>query len=238
MKNFGIYKSKIEKLLVESYSKGTIKENLVKFKNIVLSDRNLRSAYFIYDELSTNKGMDKEIAKEYIEECVKTFNNIKLNTKQIKVLENWLSSTKETNQYTHIDNLFNTDVLQLENKISSKKMILETLVKKSEKKITETVNIPLKSAISLANKTLSGFVETLNESDRKEFLEIATMKDDQVIESFNELKKSVITKLENLLETNTETDTKNKIKETIEKINLNSPDKQNYYKLKKLNESI
>lgn len=238
MKNFGIYKSKIEKLLVESYSKGTIKENLVKFKNIVLSDRNLRSAYFIYDELSTNKGMDKEIAKEYIEECVKTFNNIKLNPKQIKVLENWLSSTKETNQYTHIDNLFNTDVLQLENKISSKKMILETLVKKSEKKITETVNIPLKSAISLANKTLSGFVETLNESDKKEFLEIATMKDDQVIESFNELKKSVITKLENLLETNTETDTKNKIKETIEKINLNSPDKQNYYKLKKLNESI
>lgn len=238
MKNFGLYKSKVEKLLVDSYSNGTIKENLSNFKKIILSDKNLKSVFYLYDELSSNKGMDSNTAKEYLEECISTYKNMRFNSKKVELLENWTKSVNVENQYSHIDNIFNSDILQIENRLSSKKLILETLIKKNNKKNIDTINIPLKSAISVANKTLSSFIETLNESEKKEFLEIAMMKDEQIVESYNDLKKSVLSKLENILESVEGVEIKNKINETINSVNSNIPDKQNLYKLKKLNESI
>ena len=79
----------------------------------------------------------------------------------------WVGHVQCENIYSEIDNLFSTSVLTLENKVKSKKIILETLkTKKSEKK--EIIKVPLKSMVKVANKTVENFVSSLNESEKNE----------------------------------------------------------------------
>ena len=59
MNKFGAIKSKIEKALVSTYGKESFKSNLQGFKNRILGDKNLAEAYYLYDELSSQKGLSK-----------------------------------------------------------------------------------------------------------------------------------------------------------------------------------
>ena len=53
---FGLLKSKIEKNLLESYSKGKLAEEIKIFKKLVLENKTLSRLYYLYDELNSNKG--------------------------------------------------------------------------------------------------------------------------------------------------------------------------------------
>jgi hypothetical protein len=59
--NFGILKSKIENTLLESYKKGTLKNELKNFKKYVLENKNISKLYYLYGDLSSNKGMDSTL---------------------------------------------------------------------------------------------------------------------------------------------------------------------------------
>ena len=83
---FGILKSRIENCLVESYRKDTLKKNMFVFEELVLKNKSLSTLYFLYDELSKNKGLNESFINEYINESIVLFENTIEVIKSIKAL--------------------------------------------------------------------------------------------------------------------------------------------------------
>ena len=170
---FGELKSKIEIYLSESYKKGTLKDNLFIFEELVLKNKNISKIFFLYDELSTKKGLQESIVNEFINESITAYENLtnKVNPYSLKEIKMWVGHIKCENKYKEIDNLFSTDVLTLESKIKSKKIICEILKTKEQEK-KEIINVPLKSMLNVANKTVGKFISSLKESEQKELKKI------------------------------------------------------------------
>jgi hypothetical protein len=236
---FGELKSKIETYLTESYGKGTLKDNVFVFEQLVLKNKNISKVFFLYDELSDKKGMNESIANEYINESITAYENLvnKISPKQIKEIKDWVGHVKCENRYQDIDNLFSTNILTLENKIKSKKVLLESLQSvKDENK--EVINVPLKSMINVANKTVENYLSSLNESERKELKKILSSPKESLIESYTNEKENVISKLTEKKENETDSETINTIDQVLNKLQTESFSELNYYKLKQLNEGL
>jgi hypothetical protein len=161
----------------------------------------------------------------------------KVNPLHLRELNAWVGHQKCENNYEKIDNLFSTSVLTLENKIKSKKIILESL-KKPEIEKKDIIKVPLKSMVSVANKTISNFISTLSESERKELKKILNTPKDTLVENYNETKDLVIEKLTNQKDNEKDSDTIKTINQVLEKIQTESFTELNFYKLKQLNESL
>jgi hypothetical protein len=236
---FGILKSKIENKLVESYKNNTIKKEMPIFNKLVLKNKNISKLFYLYDELSTNKGLNESIANEYINQSITVYENSinKISKDDIKSINAWVEGTEYNNEYDVIDDLFSTGITKLEEKIKSKKTILENILK-SPKQKKEIINIPLNTMVSIANKTIKNYINGLTESDQKKLKTLLT-KDDEVLKTeYNTLKENVLNKLESMQETDQDKEVTQRINETIEKITLESFDKLNYFKLKQLNENL
>ena len=238
MIKFGILKSKIEKVLLESYSNNTIKDELKKFKTNVLDNKNVSKLFYLYDELNSNKGLNESVVSDYINECTTIYENTinKIKPSEFQKIKSWVGSVKTSNNYENVDNLFSTDVLTIESRLQSRKLISESLKKKSptEKKV---VNLPLSTMVNVANKTIATFMEDLNESEKKELLSLLSEDDSKLKENFDLVKDEVIVKLNNLKE-NSDESTLNRINETIQKVSSEKYDKLTYFKLKGLKETL
>ena len=193
---FGELKSKIEIYLSESYKKGTLKDNLFIFEELVLKNKNISRIFFLYDELSTKKGLQESIVNEFINESITAYENLtnKVNPYSLKEIKMWVGHIKCENKYKEIDNLFSTNVLTLESKIKSKKIICEILKTKEQEK-KEIINVPLKSMLNVANKTVGKFISSLKESEQKELKKILSTPKTQLIENYNDTKDLVLEKL-------------------------------------------
>jgi len=235
----GELKSKIENQLVESYKKNSFKENIFIFEELVLKNKNISKLFFLYDQLSNKKGLSENVANEFINESIVAYENLinKVNPLHLRELNAWVGHQKCENNYEKIDNLFSTSVLTLENKIKSKKIILESL-KKPEIEKKDIIKVPLKSMVSVANKTISNFISTLSESERKELKKILNTPKDTLVENYNETKDLVIEKLTNQKDNEKDSDTIKTINQVLEKIQTESFTELNFYKLKQLNESL
>lgn len=236
---FGVLKSKIETLLSESYTKKTIKKELVNFKNNVLDNKNISKLFYLYDDLSSNKGLNESIIDSYINESINVYNTTvrKIKSSDLESLKSWVKNVKSDNNYSHIDNLFSDNILTIESKINSKKIISESL-KKTPKETTESPKVPISSMVSIANKTITKYINNLTESDKKELYNLLSQDDSELNKNFNSLKESVISKLSTLKEENSDFETGKRINETIEKVESEKYDKLTYFKLKNLNDNL
>ena len=237
---FGILKSKIEKTLVESYKKNSFKKDMFVFEELILKNRNISKLFYLYDELSSNKGLNESIANEYINQSVVLYENLinKINPKQLKEIEMWVGHVQCENLYKTIDNFFSNNIVDLENKLKSKNSIFECITKKVEEKKMNVVNVPISEMINVANKTIANYIETLSESDQKELKSLLSSNDETIKESYLMLKGSVIGKLEKLEENEQDKEVIGRINETIETIKNETFDKMRYFKLRKLNDSL
>lgn len=237
--NFGLLKSKIENTLLESYKKGTFKDEMKNFKKLVLENKNVSKLFYLYDDLSTNKGLHSEVVNDYINECVVIYENTvnKLKADDINKLNSWVGNTKVDNQYETIDGLFNTNILAIESRIQSKKLISETLKKKSVV-VKESVQIPLSTMVSVANKTISNYIESLNESEKAELTRLLSESDEKLEKDFDVIKESVVSKLTEMKNSESDKSTQSRIEETLNKVMTEKYDKLAYFKLKNLNENI
>ena len=102
----------------------------------------------------------------------------------------------------------------------------------------EIIKVPLKFMVSVANKTISNFISTLSESERKELKKILNTPKDTLVENYNETKDLVIEKLTNQKDNEKDSDTIKTINQVLEKIQTESFTELNFYKLKQLNESL
>ena len=235
---FGILKSKIEEKLLESYIKQNFKNEIKHFKKLVLEDKTISSIFYLYDELNTNKGMDNTLINDYLNESVKIYENLinKVSNKKFLEIKKWVGNIQTENKYETIDKLFSNDVTTINEKIDSKKVISETL-KKKPITTSDSIELPLKTIVNIANKTIKSYMDNLSESEKQE-LENMLNEDDNVLKGeYGNLKENVIEKLTDLKKS-AESDIVVKINESIEKMKSETYSKLNYYKLKSLKESI
>tara|TARA_R110000803_G_scaffold7362_4_gene23752 strand:+ start:21708 stop:22433 length:726 start_codon:yes stop_codon:yes gene_type:complete len=239
---FGILKSKIEETLLESYKTKTFKEEFKNFKKYVLENKNVSKLFYLYDGLTTNKGLSKDIVDSYINECVTIYENTinKIDTKSLSGLNKWVSNTNSKNIYEDIDTLFSNNVLNITSKIEVRKTISENLQKEVVVVVESTFagNVPFKSMVNIVNSTAKKYIESLNESDKKELMSILTEDEKVLEEKFETLKSEAIGKLNSVIIEEVDVEVKNKVKETMTKLTSESFTKLGYYKLTKLNENL
>jgi hypothetical protein len=238
---FGVLKSKIEKCLIESYNKNTFKDNIFIFNELVRKNKNISKLYYLYDELSSKKGLSESLANDFVNESINLYENTinKINKKHIDEINIWVNNVETKNEYSIIDDLFSNNVVTLENKIKSRKQIVESL--KSVEVISESgkiVHIPLDDMIEVANKTVNEYISKINESEKKEILSIINEDENKLKIKFDFIKENTIKRLENILETESDEETKKTIQETIQKVTKEKFDKISFVKLKSLNESL
>jgi hypothetical protein len=238
MIKFGILKSKIEKVLLESYSNNTFKDELKNFKKLVLENKNISKIFYLYDELSSKKGLNENTVNDYIHECITMYENSinKIKSSDLNNLKSWVNNVKSKNLYETVDGLFSTDVLTIESKIKSKKLIKESLMSVAPIN-KEVIQLPLTTMVNVANKTITAYIDDLNESEKKDLMKFLSTDDSVLKESFETIKGDVIAKLKTLQE-GSDIGTLNRITETIEKVELETYDKLSYFKLKNLKETL
>ena len=236
---FGEIKSKIETYLVESYKENRFKSSLFVFEELVLKNKNISKIFFLYDELKDKKGLNESVANEFIHESITAYENLinKVRPIHIQELKAWVGHVVCENKYQEIDNLFSTNVLTLENKIKSKKVILENLKTKKEDQ-KEIIKVHLKSMVNVANKTIDKYIASLTESERKELKTILSKPKETLIESYNIEKENVISKLTKQKNNESDSDTISTIDQVLNKLQTESFSELNYYKLKQLNEGL
>ena len=244
MNKFGAIKSKIEKTLVSTYGKESFKSNLQGFKNRILGDKNLAEAYYLYDELSSQKGLSKEVASVYVNESFEKLNDIITNNKEkIEELSKWVSELLDEsveNNYVDIDNvIYEKSLTKLETVVESKLKIQRTLSEtRIEDVIKESVNLPLSTMLKIASNTFNKEYENINEAEKEELKSLLSMTKEQISEEMNTLKESVVSKLQGSINESEDKELQEKIGKTIEKINESKTDLVSLYKLRQLHEGL
>jgi hypothetical protein len=236
---FGILKSKIENILLESYSKDTFKDEIKTFKKLVLENKNISKLFYLYDELNSPKSLNESYAREYINECIKMYENTvnKIKKSDINKIMAWVGNKSTENLYENIDTLFSSDVLSIESKIKSRNQIIESLKKIPQIK-QSGIELPLSTMVSVANKTIKSYINTLNESDKQELIKLLSEDDSKLSSEFENLKENVIGKLQEMKNASTDSTMQNRIEETLLKVISEKYDKLTYFKLKGLKENL
>lgn len=232
---FGLIKSKIEKCLMDSYLNESFKKDIFIFNELVLKNKTIKEMYYLYDELSSNKGYSEEFANEFITESVNILKekSKKINKSSVQDLNLWLSEIVTENLYENIDNLIYTNNLKVETKIQSKKTIVESL-KKSKETLTDIVKLPVSKIVEAANNTLDSYLNTITESERKEIKKLLSEDNDKLLIKYEVLKEGTLDKLNDLKSTSEDVEVTSRINETINKLNNENYSRVNYYKLKEL----
>jgi hypothetical protein len=229
---FGQIKSAIEKSLVESYkNQSDFKKTLREFKHNILENKSFSKLYSIYDDLYKPQGLSKEDAELFLNEGIEIVRHLVTKTQ----LPNGVGVSE--NVYSDLDNLVYFKNVNLSERVLSKKRIIETLIK-NKTNVSETVKIPLKSMVNIANQTVQSYLETLDESTKVEVFHLMATSKDDLEKEFQTIKESTIERLVVISEKESEKDMKTKLNETIEKIKSENFDLMNYIRLKQLKDSI
>ena len=230
---FGKIKSIIENNLLDSYKdEKEFKKSLKEFKHNVLNNKTMSKLYSLYDQLSTPQSLNESDAKDFIEEGVSLIQKLLPSIKLPRTL-----SENIQNKYSDIDALVYTNKLNLLERVNSKKNIISVLTS-TNNVVKESINIPLKSMVSIANQTLNKYVENLDESSKKEFLQLISEDTKSLEDKFETIRESAISKLNVILEKEEEFELKTKLSETIDRLKIEKFDQLNFLKLKNLEESI
>jgi hypothetical protein len=239
MSTFGVIKTNIENTAVELSKKPSFKRFIFEFETLVLNNKDISELYYIYDDLSSNKGVPSDIANDYINESIKYSQIlIESQTKSLSKLNEWITGWNDnrSNNYTDIDNaIYNTSIKNLESILESKKNIQRVLTESPKRKeIKENLNLPLNTMLKVANTTLSNNFSDIQESERNELSEIISMDYNVLKKEMDILKEDVVVKLKNNLNESKEDGLEDSIKNTIDKIMDAKCTHYDFYKLKKL----
>ena len=242
MNTFGTIKTKIEKATIGLYGKPEFKTYMSQLKTMVLENKDLSELYYIYDDLSKKKGLSNDIATDYINESIE-YSQILIenNERSLKNVDEWISSIvkKPVNNYKDIDvTIYNKSIKNLETVLESKKRIINTIISEDKVKIKESINLPLKTMLRVANDRLNKELSNISESEKKELIELSSLSDKDIILEINTLKENVISNLKTSLNESKEKDLKDTIENTIKKISESKYDKYNLYQLRKLNQGL
>jgi len=243
MNKFGQLKSNLDQMMVQSYGKETFKTVMKEFKKNILSNKAISEMYFIYNDLSSQKGINKEIANEYVNESfVKLSDLISSNQKKIDELYKWVKTNLDgdvDNEYSNIDFVvYENKITNLERILETKKQIKSLLTTTKKEKVQESVNIPLSSMLKIVTNTFNKEYSTISEDEKKELKSLLSLNKKQISEEIKSLRESVISKLEGRIEESEDVELKDKINNTIQRIKESDSDLISLYKLKQLEQGL
>ena len=243
MNNFGIIKSKIEKASVDLFGKKEFDPFMKNFKKAILENKDISEIYFIYDDLSSNKGISKDIATDYVNESIEYCQILVENNKTLlNKIDSWISKRipKVENKYNVIDTLiYNNSIKNLENVLESKKKVISTIISEQDKnKTTKSIKLPISTMVKVAEENIKSELNNLSESERQEIVSITSMKKNDLETEFFELKQNILGNLTKSLNESKESDVKNMIDKTILKISESKCTPYDLYKLRKLNSGL
>lgn len=223
---FGQLKSIIEENLLNSYkNEAEFKKTLREFKGNVLKNKKLSKLFSVYEQLSTPQGLSEKEADIFLNEGLNLISKIIHSIKMP-----YSKNTPETNSYVDIDNLVYTTKHNITERIQSKKSIIGLLMSEP-KRDNDPVKIPLNSMVKIANQTLENYIQSMDSGTKKLFLEVIKSEKESLEKQYLSLKETTITKLNNLLSEQDESEMKTKISETIEKLHKENFSQINYVKL-------
>lgn len=245
MTTFGELKSKIEKTFVNLYGKKEFKFFSNQFKTIVLENKDISELYYIYNDLTENKGLSNDLVNDYINESIE-YGQILIenNSKELNKINSWINAIglheNIQNSYINIDSLvYDKSIKNLENILESKKEISKILTTTKEiKKNDNSINLPLKTMVKVANTKLNENMLNLSEDEKKELKEIVKLDKTELKNKIVDLKKLIMDDLNTKLNESVDNDLKSTIQKTIQKIDDSTIDFYNYYKLKNLQEGL
>lgn len=230
---FGEVKSIIEESLIESYKDSKNFRSVMKeFHTNILTNKSLSKLYSLYDDLSSEKSLSEKEAKEYLEEGISLIRVILENAKLPK-----FSSKKIDNKYKDLDTLVYTKNLNISERVSAKNNLITNLTK-SPNSLKESINLPLTSMVSVANQTLKNYIETMDESTKKDFFKVIKSDQNDLEKEFGTIKESAINKLQTILEGENEFELKTKISETIDRLKNEEFNQMNFVRISSLEKSI
>jgi hypothetical protein len=231
---FGQIKSIIENNLLESYrNEQEFKKSLREFKHNVLSNKNMSKLYSLYDQLTTPQGLTENDAKDFLDEGVSLIQKLIPTIKTPKTIDENVN-----NSYSDVDVLVYVNKLDLMERLKSRKNLIKTLTSPKKEMVKETINIPIKSMVSIANQTLNNYLDNLDESAKKEFIQLMSEDVSSLKEKFETLRENAIVKLNNILENEQDFEVQTKLSETIDRLKIEEFNQLNFFKLKNLEESI
>ena len=229
---FGEIKTLYENYLIFSYKKKELfKESVSDFKKTILENRNFVKLYSLYNDLSSPQGLTESDATDFLNDGIENIKEILSKSDIPKEKFNNL-----TNDYKDIDNLVYPSGKNnsLKERLESRKNIISILKQEIVENKETNLKIPLSSMVSVANKTIHNYLSSLDEISKKEVFSILNEQPSEVKTKFETLKIETIDKLNSIKGE----ENKSKIDETIIKIQKEKFDYLNFYKLKKLNESL
>ena len=229
----GLLFSKVEKKLNDSYINQTFKTEISNFKNIVISNKMLSECYYLYSNLTTKQGMSSDVAKEYLEESIKTIKNKKDHLFLID-LKNWVKDVVCENQYVKIDSLLKEDVLKITENIENKKQLVSTLTE--SKDVVKKQFVPFVENVVKYN--LEKYIDGLEPEVLQQLDEVFSKKEDELKPDFDVLKENTLIKLKNYILTNNDEEIKQKLNETVQTVEKEPFNKINYLKLQNLYEGL
>lgn len=246
MNNFGKIKTKILKKLTESYSSQN-KSEMKSILKTIKENKDFTEMYLFYEEIEGKYFEDKDTAKLYVEELNSILKNKSKNISKFCNSLNEKLGELEINEnelYTTLDNLLEDDTLSnIDKKVIAKKKLVEHLTTKKEIKESEnetyTSNENLLHAV-LANNFNVLYTNNLNESQKEELKNILTMTNDDLESKTNELKESILSKVNEILSESISNDTNltDKLNGVQKEVKEMETSKYNYYRLTELKNGL
>ena len=92
MNKFGEIKSKVEQISVDLFGKKDFTKFMRGLKSNILENKDLTEIFYIYDDLSSKKGLSKDIASDYVNESIEYCQIlIENNRTSLNKLTKWVS---------------------------------------------------------------------------------------------------------------------------------------------------
>jgi succinate dehydrogenase flavin-adding protein (antitoxin of CptAB toxin-antitoxin module) len=244
MNKIGVVKSKILKKLTESFSTND-KSEMKTIVSKIVSNKEFKEMYLFYEEIENKYFDNVDTAKLYVEELNLILKNKTKNMSKFckELNENLKGIETETHElYSYLDQLSEDDNLSnLDKKVIAKKKLVEHLTNKKETKIEEGVDYTNNENLLysvLANNFNALYSQNLNEEQKEELKNILSMSDVDLNGSVSELKETILSKVNNILNEDTETELASKLTSVISEVNSMETTKYNYYRLKQLKDGL
>lgn len=245
MGKFGKTKQVILNKLTDLYSEGN-KSGIKKLIKLIKENKEFCEMYVFYDEIEKMHFEDRTLAESYVNNLIGILSekNKKIETSGFVINEEVTTSNKI---YDLLDILSEKVTLtNLKTIAEAKNELINFLLtpKEIDEKPIEnfTLNENLLYAV-LVNKFNDTYLNELTEEQQVELQEILKMDFNTLTENVNQLKEEILLKVDNLLSESVGDD--NELKSAQDKLNdvksevqLVTPSKYNYYRLRELKNGL
>lgn len=244
MNSFGKIKTKILGKLTESYSSKN-KTEMKKILKTIKENEDFKDMYLFYEEVENKYFDDKDVAKLFVEELSSV---LKVKSKKIKDFCKSLNETlkdvdvQDNDLYSVLDQLSEEDTLNnLDKKVIAKKKLYEHLITKKEikesDKVLHTQNENLLHAVLVNNFNVL-YNNNLSEEQKQTLKDILSIPTNDLESKTNELKESLIKKIESLLMESSDEEMKSKLSNVKDEVNSKKSSRINYYRLVELKNGL